>query len=304
MKKNMDLNTKIKKPEAKKKKGNSNNSKKVLLLVLLLILLAACFGGYMLLNKKVYNTPVNIYAHRDAENLIESYIRNLDNFKIEANYTDTDLVYTKLINGETDLIVVTELSGPALERAKQKGVEFEITPVANDGLVFHTDVENEVDDLSIEQIQKIYTGEYTNWNQVGSRDAKIIVYPVNLPSRSYNRMHRLVMKGLKFKEETEADRVNLETICQKDSIGWSYYSYASTATTMYGNDNIKFFRINGVEPNHDTIKYGTYPLTISYYIVTLKGNEKEEVKALKEAMLSKKGQKYAREVEGYVFFTK
>ena len=80
------------------------------------------------------------------------------------------------------------------------------------------------------------------------------------------------------------------------SVVYSYYYYA---TTMYGNDNMKFFKVNGIEPNHNTIQDKTYPLITFYYIVTLKGNTNTATKKLKEAMLSEKGQAIAREA-GYI----
>ena len=82
----------------------------------------------------------------------------------------------------------------------------------------------------------------------------------------------------------------------KDSLGYSYYYYA---TTMYGNENIKFLAVDGVSPNHDTIKDESYPLITAYYIVTLKGTENTAVGKVKKAMLESKGQEIARNA-GYI----
>lgn len=82
----------------------------------------------------------------------------------------------------------------------------------------------------------------------------------------------------------------------KDAIGYSYYYYV---TTMYENDKLKFFGVDGVKPNHDTIKNKTYPLVTSYYIVTLKDKASQETVRLKETLLSKKGQEVARDA-GYI----
>lgn len=68
---------------------------------------------------------------------------------------------------------------------------------------------------------------------------------------------------------------------------------------MYGNDKIKFLSIDGISPNHDTIKDGSYPFLTSYYIVTLKDSKNEAVNKVKEAMISSNGQSIARNV-GYI----
>ena len=83
----------------------------------------------------------------------------------------------------------------------------------------------------------------------------------------------------------------------KRAIAYSYYYYANV---MYANDNIKFLGIDGVKPNFDTIRDGSYPLLTSYYIVINKNvKEDSNVRKLVNAMLSEQGQKLAMEA-GYV----
>lgn len=290
-----------------------NNSKILTIIVGVLVLVALGFGLFLLLTNKdkenlddkKYDELVKIDASLATQPLTDAYIKGLTNFNLKADYSNTDPAYTKLINKEVDLIVVTEPSKEELERAKNAGVELEVTPVVNEGFVFYTNVENSVNGLTLEQIQKIYTGEITNWKQVGGEDRNIIAYQRPVNSGSQTGILSLVMKGLKMKEPTTTEYV--ETMAgiidvvsnyenSKDAIGYSYYYYA---TTMYGNPKLKFLAVNGVIPNHDTIKNETYPLITAYYIVTLKGNESTTVKALKDTLLSTKGQKIAKEA-GYV----
>ena len=68
---------------------------------------------------------------------------------------------------------------------------------------------------------------------------------------------------------------------------------------MYLSDEIKLLKINGVEPNNDTIKNGEYPILTAYYIVNRKDDMSSEAESLKENMLSTRGQKVAEEA-GYV----
>ena len=181
----------------------------------------------------------------------------------------------------------------------------EVTPVVNEGFVFFTNVNNLVNGLSLKEIQDIYTDKITNWNQVGGDNAKIIAYQRPENSGSQTGMLSLVMKDKKIKEPKREEYIEsmagiIDAVANydnsKDSIGYSYYYYA---TTMYGNENIKFLAVDGVSPNHDTIKDESYPLITAYYIFTLKGRENGAVSKVKKAMLESKGQEIARNA-GYI----
>ena len=245
-------------------------------------------------------TEVRVDASLATQPLMDAYVDNLTNFNLKKDYTNTDPAYTKLINGETDLIIVTEPSSDELKRASEAGVELEVTPVVNEGFVFYTNVNNTVDGLKLSEIQDIYTDRITNWKQVGGDDANIIAYQRPENSGSQTGMLSLVMKDKKIKEpKIEEYIVSMAGIIDavanydnsKNAIGYSYYYYA---TTMYGNDKIKFLAVDGVSPNHDTIKDNTYPLITAYYIVTLKNTENKAANEVKEAMLGSKGQEIAR----------
>lgn len=294
---------------------NNNASWGLIIGIILCGVFVIGFGIFIFLNKgedvsekttnKKYNDLIKIDASLATQPLTDAYIKNLENFNLQADYSNTDPAYTKLINKEVDLIVVTEPSEEELKRAKNANVEFDITPVVNEGFVFYTNVENPVSSLTLEEVQKIYTGDITNWKQVGGKDAEIIAYQRPVNSGSQTGILSLVMKDKKMKEPKTSEYILsmagiIEVVSNyengKNAIGYSYYYYA---TTMYGNAKMKFFRINDVEPNHDTIKNESYPLITAYYIVTLKDNAKEAVKELKKALLSKEGQNIAQNA-GYI----
>ena len=306
-----------KKEEIVKEIKPSKKSNKAFLIISIILLVAILGLGVFILLKSnkeekeeeydntKYTEEVRIDASLATQPLTDAYSKGLDNFNIKIDYTNTDPAYTKLINNETDLIVVTQPSAEEKQRAQEKGVELEVTPVVNEGFVFYTHKDNPVKNLTLDQIRKIYTGEITNWKELGGEDAEIIAYQRPVNSGSQTGILALVMNGLKMKEpkkteyiETMAGIIDVVSNYEnsKYSIGYSYYYYA---TAMYSNDNLRFFKVNGVEPNHDTIKDSSYPIITSYYIVTRKGDTKVATQKLKEAMLSKKGQTIAKNA-GYV----
>ena len=286
------------------------NSKVLDIIILVLLTGAVVFalvvGNRYKKNKEVGDgTLVRVDASLATQPLMDAYVDGLKEYNLKKDYTNTDPAYTKLINGETDLIIVTEPSSDELNRAKTAGVELEVTPVVNEGFVFYTNVKNPVNGLSLKEIQDIYMDKITNWNQVGGDDAKIIAYQRPENSGSQTGMLSLVMKDKKIKEPKREEYIEsmagiIDAVANydnsKDSIGYSYYYYA---TTMYGNENIKFLAVDEVSPNHDTIKDESYPLITAYYIVTLKDTKNTAVSKVKKAMLESKGQEIARNA-GYI----
>ena len=240
--------------------------------------------------------------------LAEAFEANFKGKKIDevnVEHSKTHKAYEKLINKELDLILVTSPSEDEEKLAKKANVELEVTKVVNEGFVFFLNKNNPVDSLTVEQIQKIYSGEITNWKEVGGNDEEIIAYQRPKNSGSQTGMLDLVMKDKKIKEAPKEDiAMSMSDIIdavsnydnKESAIGYSYYYYANT---MYLSDEIKLLKVDGVEPNNDTIKNGEYPILTAYYIVNRKDDMSSEAESLKENMLSTRGQKVAEEA-GYV----
>lgn len=332
----------------KMKKGSSM----ITLIVVIVLVVALCVGAYFLVSslyeKKLnQNGDVNNNSSQDntqdtskndEEEISSEPLYTLDNYpKVDASlatqpltnafiknfvgenvdvskldYTNTHPGYVRLINDEVDLIVVTEPSKEELELAKQKGVELEVIPVVKEGFVFYVNSNNKVDSLTKDQIQGIYSGEITNWKEVGGEDMEIKPFQRPTNSGSQTGMLSLVMKDKKLMDplkenlvDTMAQIINFVSSYEngKNSIGYSYYYYA---TTMYeGIDkeiasNIKLLGIDGVKPNAKTIQNGSYPYTTAYYIVINKADdENSPSRKLANLMLSKRGQQVAKNA-GYV----
>ena len=240
--------------------------------------------------------------------LAEAFEANFKGKKIDevnAEHSKTHKAYEKLINKELDLILVTSPSEDEEKLAEKANVELEVTKVVNEGFVFFLNKNNPVNSLTVEQIQKIYSGEITNWKEVGGNDEEIIAYQRPKNSGSQTGMLDLVMKDKKIKDAPKEDiAMSMSDIIdavsnydnKESAIGYSYYYYANT---MYLSDEIKLLKVDGVEPNNDTIKNGEYPILTAYYIVNRKNDISSEAESLKENMLSTRGQKVAEEA-GYV----
>ncbi len=315
------------------KKGISNKTFIIVLAVVIVLCVAAYFlvdmfiiesnsenpndGGENISNEPLYTMAAfpKIDASLATQPLTDAIIANftgLDKEKIVTNYSNTHPAYVKLINDEVDLIVVTEPSKEELQLAKEKGVELEVIPVVKEGFVFYVNSKNPVNTLTKDQIQGIYSGEITNWKQVGGEDKQITPYQRPVNSGSQTGMLSLVMTDKKLMEPkkenliaTMSEIVNLVSQYNNDvdAIGYSYYYYAKTMYETIDNtvaSNIKFISVDGVEPSNENIQNGNYPYTTAYYIVINKADgENSPARILANQMLSARGQQVAKDA-GYV----
>lgn len=215
-------------------------------------------------------------------------------------------VYHNLIDGKVDVIFAAEISEEDRAYAAEQGVDLKIIPATASAFVFIVNAENPVDGLTFTQIRDIYTGDITNWSQVGGVDADIIPYQRPTGSGSQTAMLNLVMKDktimtpptkqlqMEMGELVDAiaDYDNADT-----AIGYSYFYYVNT---MYKRDTIKMLAVDGVEPSIETIKNGKYPIYTNGFIV-LRADEPTDSPASKwvEAVLGERGSRII-EAAGYV----
>ena len=212
--------------------------------------------------------------------------------------------YVNLIENRADLVLVARLPSPdELELAKSLGVELEAEAVALDSFVFLFNRHNPVSGLTVEEIQDIYTGKITNWDQVGGDDAEIHAYQRDENSGSQELMKTLVMKGLEMTVPAEPmvlmgmmGPIN-QLSEDRDGIGYSVYFFEEF---MAPNEEIKLVKVNGILPSYDSIAARKYPFTTEVYAVVREGHDDTSgAYQLKDWLLSAEGQKVVAK-SGYV----
>ncbi|MHB8076085.1 PstS family phosphate ABC transporter substrate-binding protein [Desulfosporosinus fructosivorans] len=217
----------------------------------------------------------------------------------------TGTAYERLIAGQTDIIFVAEPSKAHLEAIKAKGDEFVLTPIGSEAFVFFTNSKNPVEDLTIKQIQDIYTGKITRWKEVGGQWNRILPYQRPENSGSQTVMQNKVMTGIIMLEQTKETYAGGmgEIISEvagyknaKNAIGYSFMYYS---TQMIKNNQIKYLSIDGIKPTPETVRNKTYPFTVPVYAVSLKSNQKENISRFLSWVLSEEGQSLV-EKTGYV----
>lgn len=226
---------------------------------------------------------------------------------IHKEYTAENYVglNTYIDMGSVDLVIATEPSDEELTLADNWGITLKKTPVCYDAFVFITHKDNPVDSLTVEQIKKIYTGEITNWKDVGGKNEKIRAFQREKNSGSQTAMENLVMGGADMIDPIEVKVIEgmgmlVDAVAEYEnetaSLGYTYRYYIDT---LYKNDNIKTVAVDGIAPTDENIRSGAYPFTTNYYGVIKEGDEETTGGLFLEWMLSDEGQKCIAQA-GYI----
>ena len=230
---------------------------------------------------------------------------NEETVKDYVQCNTTPVAYERLINKEVDAIFGAEPSKSQLETAKKAGVELELIPLGREAFVFLVNRKNPVTNLSVEQIQKIYTKNIKNWKKVGGERGKIMAFQRPENSGSQTIMENKVMNGIQMAPPLEEEYYEImggivngvaNYRNYKNSIGYSFRYYV---TGMNKNDDIKLLSINGIEPSKENIRSEKYPYTIDFYIITRKDVKNKNLNMLIDWLLSDEGQEII-EKTGYV----
>lgn len=142
------------------------------------------------------------------------------------------------------------------------------TVLAYDGIAIVVNPANTVDDLSIEEIAKIYTGEITNWKEVGGNDLEIVLIGREAGSGTRDGFESVTgtEDACKYRQELTSTGDVITTVgSNENAIG-----YASLASVK---DNVKAVSVGGVTPAEETVKDGSYAVQRPFVFVTKSDKE-------------------------------
>lgn len=203
--------------------------------------------------------------------------------------------YKLLINGAADMIIVPYASSDVLALAEDAGVKLEFFPIAAEALIFVTPIENQTENITLEQVRKIYLNDgIANWSQLGGPDRRIIPICRNADSGSQSQMDNLILKGEKMHPGIKRNHVELtmegmlEQVAfyhngglsgkptQSYALGYTLYTYLKNTGSITGIDErLKMLSFEGVIPSEKSIADRSYPLADSYYAVVRRNLPKD-----------------------------
>lgn len=217
----------------------------------------------------------------------------------EAFSFNGDWGYFNIAERESDIFFTLRYpTDDEQRRADSYKTTFDYTPIGREALVFFVDRDNPIDSLSLDQIRAIYSGEITNWKEVGGKDKAIEAFQ----SIGESQLAMELFMGntplmdaptevVMYLEDGETEEVS-KYRNRIGSIGFSL------RYTVKDNPDIKLLAIDGIAPTAENIKDGSYPHVIPILAVTYEENNNENVDKLLAWILSDEGQHIIEE-SGY-----
>lgn len=190
--------------------------------------------------------------------------------------SQTHGAFINLIDGNADIILTHRTISPDEKaHADAEAVTLIETSIASDAFVFVVNKNNPVKSLTVNQVQKIYTGEITNWSQVGGNNASIKVFTRPRNSGSEEVFRALVMQGLEpamFPESAIGGMAGVftEILGNTDAICYTFNNYKNLQARVPDSEVPKI-AIDGIFPGNNTIKDESYPF-ISRVHVAIRSN--------------------------------
>jgi phosphate transport system substrate-binding protein len=229
----------------------------------------------------------------------ELYPDNSMEFQVTGGGSGTGLA--AIINGTTDICsssrpIKKDEVKQLMAKYKYRGCEVR---VARDGLAVYVHKSNRVQELTLEQIRKIFTGEITNWKAVGGADKRIVLYSRENNSGTYEFFKEHVLQKQDFAATAQhmAGTAALINAVGKDpsAIGFGGAAYASNVKAIAVAKNAQS---GFVRPNKESILDGTYPISRFLYFY-LHERPTGEIKKFIDWVISPSGQKIVEDVGYY-----
>ncbi|MBQ8895100.1 MAG: substrate-binding domain-containing protein [Clostridia bacterium] len=203
-----------------------------------------------------------------------------ENVAKDTECSTTTGAYEKIIEGSADLIFAAAPSEEQLLRAEQEGVELVLTPIGREAFVFFVNSKNPLENITVEQIKSIYSGEMTQWSALGvEKLGSIRAFQREEGSGSQSTLQRLMGDTPLMTPPQEDVAQGMGGIISKTADYKNYanalgYSFRFYATEMVQNDQIRLLSVDGVAPTTENIENGSYPLASEFYAITRSNADK------------------------------
>lgn len=223
-----------------------------------------------------------------ANAMNEAFMEKYPNVSATAEFTGSSAGIESLEAGSVD---IGDASRALSDDEKSQGIVENI--VAIDGIAVITDTANTITDIKSEDLAKVYTGEITNWKDLGGPDEQIVVIGREAGSGTRDAFEELmdVKDSCKYAQELDSTGAVLAKVAATPGA----VGYVSLDVL---DDTVNGLKINSVEPTEDNILAGDYVLQRPFVMAT-KGEISEQndlVKALFDFIYSEEGAELVKSV--------
>lgn len=200
-----------------------------------------------------------------------------------------------IIDGTTDIADSSRfIKNEEVKAAVEKGTYPVPFGIAMDALIPVVHPSNPVQDLSIEQLKKIYMGEIKNWKDVGGSNKPIAIVSRDTSSGTYETWESKILQGERVDKRAlivASNGAMVQTVAKNENaVGYIGLGYL--------NDSVKALKVEGISGNKENALNGTFPVSRYLYMFT-KGWPSGDILNFINFVLSDEGQKLVGEA-GFV----
>lgn len=215
------------------------------------------------------------------EKVQEKYEEENSNVTLEIQQNGSGAGIKDVVGG------VSEVGMSSRELKDEEKTSVEGTTIAYDGIALLVNPENTVKNISLEDVKKIYTGEITNWKELGGKDSPIVVVSREEGSGTRDAFQEIV--GYESEELTKDASISDGSGAVKTTVAGNVNAIGF-ASFEYIDDTVSALNIDDVEPTAENVKAGDYKISRPFILVTTKDNLTDEGQKLIDFILSSEGQ--------------
>ncbi|MFH0924622.1 MAG: phosphate ABC transporter substrate-binding protein [bacterium] len=230
-----------------------------------------------------------------AQACAEVYMETNPEINLSVQGGGSGVGIASIIDGTADIGDASRaIKDKEIKKAEEKGVKPVGHVITKDGIAVIVNPSNKISGLTKSQIKSIYTGEISNWSELGGTSGKIVVISRDSSSGTFEAFESLALSKAKVRPDAllQASNQAVATTVAKTpgAIGYVGLGYVTS--------KVKPITVDGIDCNKNTVISGDYPLSRPLFMYT-NGNPKGDLKNFIDFVLSFKGQSLAEE-NGYV----
>ena len=261
-------------------------SKSMLMVLTAVVGIGLIFGLYVFAAKTI-TIKGSTTVLPIAQSCAEAFMNKHSDVDISVQGGGSGVGIASIIDGTADIGDASRAIKDKEEAtAKEKGVDVFENVVAADGIAVIVHPSNSLSGLTKDQIKNIYTGKYSNWKDVGGKNAQIVIVSRDSSSGTFEAFNEMALDKEKVRPDALLNASNqaVATIVAKTpgAIGYVGLGYLSSA--------VKAVTVNGVECTKSNVVNGSYPLSRNLYMYT-NGKPMGVVKEFIDFIMSPEGQK-------------
>jgi len=203
--------------------------------------------------------------------LAEAYKEAGNKVSFEIAAEGSSVAFTSLLAGAADIGMSSrDIKGEEKEAFTAKGMESKEWVAGHDMIGVIVNAKNGVEGLTLEQVEKVFTGDIKDWSELGGEAGPISVYTRNTSSGTYKSFQEMAMKKRDYGSDTQKmagnEQIAEEVAKNANGIGYVGLAYA-------GKEGVKAVKVDDIELKPENTK--TYPIARTLYFYTINGKTSE-----------------------------